>query len=137
LWIEFPDCSKRETDYNEVELILKDIRFIKHELANYSYLYASQLSFDKHLDKNYWDILNLTGELGQDERDELGEGVLLILYLYYKEIFEAEGLSTLFRKNLFEPINSFLSIYSPNSNNKKLLKDCVQFSIVKDRKSVV
>ena len=87
LWIEFPNDSKCETDYNEIELILKDIRFIRHELSNYSYLYASQLSFGGHLDKNYWEFLKLNGEIGQNDRDELEEEVLLIVYLLLLNLF--------------------------------------------------
>ena len=91
LWIEFPDGSKRETDFFEIELILKDIRFIQHELTNYSYLDASQLSFGGHLNQKYWEFLNLKGEINKQDKDELEEGVLLIIYLLYAEIFEAEG----------------------------------------------
>jgi hypothetical protein len=129
LWIEFPDGSKRETDYNEVELVLKDIRFIKHELTNYSYLYASQLSFGGHLDKNYWEFLRLKGEIGQHDRDELEEGVLLVIYLLYSEIFEAEGWCYLYRNKLFDTVNSFLDSYSPDNEKKKELENCILFSI--------
>jgi hypothetical protein len=128
LWIEFPDDSKRETDYNEVELVLKDIRFIRHELANYSYLYASQLSFGGHLNRNYWEFLKLKGEIGQHDRDELEEGVLLVIYLLYAEIFEAEGWCYLYRNKLFDTVNSFLDSYVPDNTKKKELKDCIQFS---------
>ena len=128
LWIEFPDGSKRETDYNEVELVLKDIRFIRHELTNYSYLYASQLSFSGHLDKNYWEFLNLKGEIGQHDRDELEEGVLLVIYLLYSEIFEAEGWCYLYRNKLFDKVNSFLDSYTPDNDKKKELKTCIRFS---------
>jgi|GEM_PF-3409320 len=129
LWIEFPDNSKRETDYNEIELILKDIRFIRHELSNYSYLYASQLSFGGHLNKNYWEFLKLNGEIGQNDRDELEEGVLLIIYLFYTEIFEAEGWCFLYRSKLFDSVNSFLDAYIPDNNKKKKILDCIKFSI--------
>jgi hypothetical protein len=129
LWIEFPDDSKRETDYNEVELILKDIRFIRHELTNYSYLYASQLSFGGHLNKNYWEFLKLKGEIGQHDRDELEEGVLLVIYLLYTEIFEAEGWCFLYRNKLFDSVNRFLDSYSPDSKKKEELKEKIKFSI--------
>lgn len=129
LWIEFPDGLKRETDYNEIELVLKDIRFTRHELTNYSYLYASQLSFGGHLDKNYWEFLKLKGEIGQHDRAELEEGVLLVIYLLYTEIFEAEGWCYLYRNKLFETVNGFLDSYSPDNDKKKKLKDCIQFSI--------
>ncbi|BDD01405.1 hypothetical protein [Persicobacter psychrovividus] len=128
LWIEFPDGSKKETDYNEVELVLKDIRFIKHELTNYSYLYASQLSFGGHLNRNYWEFLKLKGEIGQHDRDELEEGVLLVIYLLYAEIFEAEGWCYLYRNKLFDTVNSFLVSYAPDNDKKKKLKNCIQFS---------
>ena len=128
LWIEFPDGSKKETDYSEVELILKDIRFIRHELTNYSYLYASQLSFGGHLNKNYWEFLKIEGEIGQHDRDELEEGVLLAIYLLYAEIFEAEGWCFLHRNKLFETVNSFLDSYAPDNEKKIGLKDCIQFS---------
>lgn len=129
LWIEFPDGSKRETDYNQVELVLKDIRFIRHELTNYSYLYASQLSFGGHLDKNYWEYLKLKGEIGQHNREELEEGVLLVIYLLYSEIFEAEGWCYLYRIKLFETVKGFLDSFSPDNDKQKKLKNCIQFSI--------
>ncbi len=128
LWIDFPDGSRRETDHNEVELILKDTRFIRHELTKYSYLYASQLSFGGHLDKNYWEYLKLQGEIGQHDRDELEEGVLVVIYLLYSEIFEAEGWCYLYKNHLFDTVNNFLDSYSPDNEKKKELKDCIQFS---------
>ena len=89
LWIEFPDASTRPTDFLEIELILKDIRFIQHELSNYNHLEASELSFGGHLNQRYWEFLSLKGEINQYDKDELEEGVLLIIYLLYGEIFEA------------------------------------------------
>ena len=129
LWIEFPDGTKRKTDYNEVELILKDIRFIRHELTNYSYLYSSQLSFGNHLNKNYWEFLNLKGKIGQNDRDELEEGVLLIIYLFFSEIFEREGWSFIQQNKLTETIALFIDYYKPENQKKKKLKDCIDFSI--------
>jgi hypothetical protein len=128
LWIEFPDGSKRETNYDEVELVLKDIRFIRHELTNYSYLYASQLSFGGHLNRNYWEFLGLKGEIGQHDKDELEEGVLIVIYLLYAEIFEAEGWCYLYKNKLFDKVNNFLDSYSPDNEKKKELKDCIQFA---------
>lgn len=129
LWIEFPDGSTRETDFSEVELILKDIRFIKHELSNYEYLEASQLSFGGHLDLNYWEFLHLKGEINQYDRDELEEGVLLIIYLFYAEIFEAEGYCFLYRNDLFEIVNKFVDLIKPDNKKKKKLIECIKFSI--------
>lgn len=128
LWIEFPDGSKRETDYSEIELVLKDIRFIRHELTNYSYLYASQFSFGEHLNQKYWEFLAVKGEIGQHDKDELEEGVLLVIYLLFAEIFEAEGWCYLYRNKLFETVNGFVDSYAPDNDKKEALKDCIQFS---------
>ncbi|MGE5428285.1 MAG: hypothetical protein ACM3O8_10350 [Methylococcaceae bacterium] len=129
LWIEFPDGSNRETDFAEIELVLKNIRFIQHELTNYSYLYASQLSFGGHLNLNYWEFLKLQGEINQNDRDELEEGVLLVIYLLYTEIFEAEGWCYLYRNNLFDIVNNFVNSFEPDNDKKKKMVDCIRFSI--------
>jgi hypothetical protein len=129
LWIEFPDGSKRETNFNEIELVLKDIRFIKHELTNYSYLYASQLSFGDHLNFNYWEFLKLRGEMNQNDKDELEEGVLLVVYLLYTEIFEAEGWCYLYRNKLFDIVNSYINLFKPDNDKKRKIVDCIKFSI--------
>ena len=129
LLIQFPDGSARGTDFQEIELVLKNIRFVRHELSKYSYLYASQLSFIGHLDMNYWEYLKLQGAIGQHLRDELEEGSLLVIYLLYAEIFEGEGWSYLYRTNLFDTVNAFLHSYTPDNEKKKEMKARIQFSM--------
>ncbi|MCP4457345.1 MAG: hypothetical protein GY816_04870 [Cytophagales bacterium] len=129
LWIESPDGKTRDTDFLEIEIILKDIRFIVHEMSSYDYLEASELSFGGHLNQKYWEFLSLKGEINQHDIDELEEGVLLIIYLLYGEIFEAEGACFLNSKDLFEIVNGFVDLYNPDNKKKQKMKECLQFSI--------
>lgn len=134
-WIQFPDGSTRGSDFQEIELVLKNIRFIRHELTQHQYLYASQLSFAGHLYMNYWEYLKLQGACGQQLRDELEEGSLLVIYLLYAEIFEGEGWCYLYRTDLFDTVHSFLHSYTPDNEKKKELKARIQFSMDQDENS--
>jgi hypothetical protein len=89
LWVDRVDGSRREIDYVEVEKAIKDFCFIRHELSNYRYLYASQMQFDIHLNLMYWEYLFVNGPIEKEDKDELEEGSLLTIYLFFKEIYEA------------------------------------------------
>ena len=129
MWIELPNGTKRQTDFNEIEEILKDTRFIRHELSNYSYLHSSQLSFTTHLNKNYWEYLFVKGKLHERERNELEEGALLVIHLWYNEIFEAHGGSFLYQNKLFEIIEDVIKHFKPDNDKKKKLRQAIEFSM--------
>ena len=128
LYIDCIDGITREIDFIEVEKAIKDFCFIRNELANYSYLYASQLSFDIHLNLPYWEYLLINGQINQSDKDEIEEGALLTMYLFFSEIFEAEGWCFLYRHNLFETVSKTLKKYQPDNELKKKALDCIKFS---------
>jgi len=59
----------------------------------------------------------------------LEEGVLLIIYLFFAEIFEKEGYSYVQRNQLTETVRLFVDSYIPDNEKKKKIKDCIDFSI--------
>jgi hypothetical protein len=115
LWINLVDGSNRGIDFIEIEKAIKDFCFIRHELSNYSYLYSSQLAFDSHLNLPYWEYLFVNGEIGENDRSELEEGALLTIYLFYVEIFEAEGWCYLYKNNLFDTISKTIEAYKTDN----------------------
>lgn len=125
LQIEFPDGYTKEISYHEIISIIKDIRYVRHELTNYSYLYAGQLSFNENLNRKYWEFLNLKGSIQDEHKEELEEGVLLIIYLLYMELYEAEGLSFLYQHDLFNAINEFINIYQTENLAFRKLKESI------------
>jgi hypothetical protein len=130
LWIEKPDNDIRETNYIEIEKALKDFLFIKSELANYSYLYASQFLFEEHLNLPYWDYLFIKGEIDEELKNELEENALLTIYLFYLSILEEAGFCYIFKDNLYQEIERLLLKYTPNSIAKKKLSDSIH--LIKD-----
>jgi len=128
LWVERVDGSRREIDYVEVEKAIKDFCFIRHELSNYNYLYASQMQFDIHLNLTYWEYLFVNGQINKTDKDELEEGALLTIYLFFKEIYEAEGHCFLYRHNLFDTIAKTLNLYQPDNTKKKKMLDIIKFA---------
>ena len=127
LWIELVDGSKRDIDFLEIEKAIKDFCFIRHELSNYSYLYASQLSFDGHLILPYWEYLFVNGQKNESNKDELEEGALLTIYLLFKQIYEAEGWCFLYEHKLFDTFQKTLDQYIPNNDKKRELVERIKF----------
>jgi hypothetical protein len=127
LWVDRVDGSRRELDYVEVEKAIKDFCFIRHELSNYSYLYASQMQFDIHLNLTYWEYLFVNGQIDRADKDELEEGALLTIYLFFKEIYEAEGYCFLYRHDLFDTIAKTLNLYQPDNTKKKMIVEKIRF----------
>jgi hypothetical protein len=128
LYIEQIDGKIRGMDFVEVEKAIKDFCYIRNELSNYSYLYASQLSFDVHLILPYWEYLFVKGQIDKHDKDELEEGALLVIYLMFAELFEEEGWCFLHKHNLFEKIHQTVEKYVPDSDRKKKIVDCIKFS---------
>ncbi|HET6557869.1 MAG TPA: hypothetical protein VFG54_11185 [Prolixibacteraceae bacterium] len=128
LWIDLIDGSKREIDFIEVEKAIKDFCFIRHELSNYSYLYASQLSFDSHLNLPYWEYLFINGQINESDKNELKEGALLTIYLLFTEIYEAEGFSYLYKHQLFEKIKKAIEVYKPENEKQEKLIEKIKFA---------
>ncbi len=128
LWINQVDGSKRNIDFVEIEKALKDFCFIRHELSNYSYLYASQLSFDIHLNLPYWEYLFINGQINKSEKDELEEGALLTIYLLFKEIYEAEGWCYIYKHSLFDIIYQSIALYKPDNVMKQEMLEKIRFS---------
>ncbi|WP_319480972.1 hypothetical protein [uncultured Draconibacterium sp.] len=128
LWIDLNNGSKRHIDYIEIEKAIKDFCFIKHELSNYDYLYASQLLFDIHLNLPYWEYLFVGGQINRNEKDELEENALLTIYLLFKEIYEAEGYCYLFKHKLFDTIKQSIQRYNPDNDRKRKLVEIIVFA---------
>ena len=128
LWIDLIDGSKREIDFIEVEKVIKDFCFIRHELSNYSYLYASQLSFDSHLNLPYWEYLFINGQINESDKNELKEGALLAIYLLFAEIYEAEGFSFLYKHELFDKIRKTIEAYKPDNDKQEKLIEKIKFA---------
>ncbi len=128
LFIEYFNGNVREVMYDEIEILLKNIRFIRHELSNYSYLYASQFFFDGHLNQNYWEFLRLRGPINDHDKNEVEDGVLLVLYLFYAQIFDCEGSFFLEQNNLYDIVNSYINAYVPSSSKNKKMKECIIFA---------
>ena len=127
LWVDRVDGSRREIDYIEIEKAIKDICFIRHELSNYSYLYASQIQFEIHLNLPYWEYLFVNGQIDKADKDELEEGALLTIYLFFKEIYEAEGYCFLYRHNHFDTIANTLNLFQPDNTKKEMMVEKIRF----------
>jgi hypothetical protein len=128
LWVDRVDGSRREIDYVEIEKAIKDFCFIRHELSNYSHLYASQMQFDIHLNLTYWEYLFVNGQIDKTDKDQLEEGALLTIYLFYKEIYEAEGYCFLYRHDLFDTIAKTLNLFKPDNTKKEMMVDKIKFA---------
>ena len=127
LWVDLVDGSKRKIDFLEIEKAIKDFCFIRHELSNYSYLYASQLSFNGHLILPYWEYLFVNGQINESDKDDLEEGALLTIYLYFKEIYEAEGYSFLHEHNLFQTFQKTIDTYIAGKGKKREMVKKIKF----------
>ena len=129
-WIEYFDGTFKEVTHDMIQEVIKDLLFVRHRMAAYKCLSSEYISFGHgHLGEKYWEYLRLRGQITPHRKDELEEGVLLIIFIIYSEFFEGKTWSSLHDEKFSETIKKFVLDFEPDNDKKKKLKSCLQFFI--------
>lgn len=127
VYIEIGGQKIRDTDYLEVDNVVRDISYVRHESTKYSYLYAGQFRFEQMLSLPYWDFLFLKGNLHAKEIENIQDGCLLFIALFFVEIFDAEGTSYIYSKQLQDKLDNALNLFQPTTDKQKAAVDKIKF----------
>lgn len=66
LYIEVDGKVIRETSFNEIENIIRDICFVRHQSTNFLSLYGGQFDFERMLALPYGDFLFIRGDITEN-----------------------------------------------------------------------
>ena len=113
IYLEENGVFEREVDYDEIDLILRDISYVREQSTDYLYLYGGQFNFRTLLNLPYWEYLFLKGDIGEYTLKVLEDGILLIIALFYVEIYDDEGNYYLSSNNMHEVVKKALYSYQP------------------------
>lgn len=127
VYIEINGQKIRDTDYLEIDNILRDISFVRQQSTNYSYLYAGPFRFDQMLTLPYWDFLFLKGHINEKELQNIQDGCLLIIALLFVEVFDDEGLVYIYSKNLIDKLDNALNLFQPTTDRQKIAVEKIKF----------
>src|ERR1035437_2456864 len=87
VYIEIGGHKIRDTDYLEIDNVIRDISFVRQQSTNFSHLYSGQFRFNQMLTLPYWDFLFLKGHINEKELQDIQDGCLLIIALFFVEVF--------------------------------------------------
>lgn len=136
LYIEIGGEKFRDLDYLELDNIIRDISFVRHQSSNFSFLYAAQFRFDQMLTLPYWDFLFLKGDIDNKQLEDIQNGCLLIIALLFIEIFDETGGAYIFSGNIIDQIDDRLNLFAPVVQKQKEAVEKIKFLrryIVNDR----
>lgn len=126
-FIEIEEKFIRETSFNEIENVIKDISFVRYQSTNFTFLYAGQFDFERTLTLPYWDFLFIRGQINEDVLLDIQEGCLLILALFFIEIYDDNGSSYIYSNQLFKQLDIALNYFKPNTNRQKIVVDKIKY----------
>ena len=127
IYLEENDIFIREVSYDEIELLERDISYVREQSTNYLYLYGGQFSFNTLLNLPYWEYLFLKGDIGEHTLKILEDGILLIIALFYVEIYDDEGSSYLYSNNLHEVVRKALHSYQPKQEKNMITLEKIKY----------
>lgn len=119
VYIEINGQKIRDTDYLEIDNVIRDISFVRQQSTNYSYLYAGRFRFDQMLTLPYWDFLFLKGRIHENELQDIQDGCLLIIALFFVEAFDDEGTVYIYSKQLLDKLDNALNLFQPTTERQK------------------
>ena len=127
LYIEIDGEIVRETNFDEIEDVLRDISFVRHQSTNFPFLYGGQFNFERMLTLPYWEYLFIKGDINQSELIDIQDGCLLILALFYVEIYDDCGSSYIYSNQLNNKLDSALNSFKPVTDRQKIVVEKIQF----------
>jgi hypothetical protein len=115
IYLQEGEVIIREVSYDEIEVILRDISYVRDKCTDYLSLHGGQFSFATMLNLPYWEFLFLKGDISENTLNVLEDGILLIIALFYIEIYDDEGNSYLNSNKLHGVVENILNKYEPRN----------------------
>lgn len=119
VYVEMNGQIIREVDYLEIDNVIRDISFIRQQSTNYTYIYAGQFRFPEMMTLPYWEYLFLKGDIHENELRNIQDGCLLILFLFFVEIYDDEGIVYIYKDHLWKKIIETLNFFVPTTKRQK------------------
>lgn len=127
VYIEIDGKKIRDSNYLEIDYILRDISYVRHQCANYLFLYAGQFRFPQILTLPYWDFLFLSGQIHDDEIENIQDGCLLIISLFLVEVYDDDGSAFIYDNQLLDKIDNALNLFTPKTGRQKNAVEKIKF----------
>ena len=127
LYIEIDGEIIRETSFNEIEDVIRDISFVRHQSTNFLFLYGGQFNFERMLALPYWDFLFIKGHINESELIDIQDGCLLILALFFVEIYDDNGSSYIYSNQLYNQLDKALNSFKPITDRQKIVVEKIKY----------
>ena len=127
LYIEIDGKFIRETSYSEIENVIRDISYVRHQSKNFLSLYSGQFDFESMLTLPYWDLLFVKGDLDDNELVDIHDGCLLIIALFFVEIYDDNGGSYIYANELFELLDNALNLFQPTTERQRIIVEKIKY----------
>ena len=127
VYIEIEGKFIRETSYSEIENVIRDISYVRHQSTNYLSLYSGQFDFESMLTLPYWDFLFVKGDLHDNELVDIQDGCLLIISLFFVEIYDDNGGCYIYANKLFDTLNNALNLFQPTTERQRIIVEKIKY----------
>ena len=127
VYIEIEGKFIRETSYSEIENVIRDISYVRHQSTNYLSLYSGQFDFESMLTLPYWDFLFVKGDLHDNELVDIQDGCLLIISLFFVEIYDDNGGCYIYANKLFDTLNNALNLFQPTTETQRIIVEKIKY----------
>ena len=127
LYIEIDGKFIRETSYSEIENVIRDISYVRHQSTNFLSLYSGQFDFESMLTLPYWDLLFVKGDFDDNELVDIQNGCLLIIALFFVEIYDDNGGSYIYANELFELLDNALNLFQPTTERQRIIVEKIKY----------
>ena len=127
VYIEIGGHKIRDTDYLEIDNVIRDISFVRQQSTNFSHLYSGQFRFNQMLTLPYWDFLFLKGHINEKELQDIQDGCLLIIALFFVEVFDDSGTVYIYSRQLLDKLDNALNLFQPTTDRQKSAIEKIKF----------
>ena len=127
LYIEIDGKFIRETSYSEIENVIRDISYVRHQSTNFLFLYSGQFDFESMLTLPYWDFLFVKGDLHDNELVDIQDGCLLIISLFFIEIYDDNGGCYIYANKLFDFLDNALNLFQPATERQRIIVEKIKY----------
>lgn len=127
IYLQVDNKIIREVDYNELEHIIRDISYARIQSTKYLFLNGEQFEFSQILLLPYWDFLFLKGSINLEELEDIIDGCLLIIALFYIEVYDDDGNAYIFENKLIDKLEYALKMFKPMNSSQKEAVEKIQF----------
>ncbi|MBA3674868.1 MAG: hypothetical protein H0W75_07915 [Chitinophagaceae bacterium] len=127
VYIEIDMEVIREVTYLEIENVIRDISFVRHQSTDFTFLYGGQFNFEQMLSLPYWDFLFLKGNINQSELEDIQDGCLLIIALFFIEVYDDNGSSYIYTNQLRTKLDDSLNLFQPTTDRQKASIEKIKF----------